>query len=79
MVGELSELESLRKRIDTQSDLGATRLSPEESVRLWRKACSCSIAAAQDALDDMAAGDRGQPLDQVTDEIRKKHGWTLGE
>ncbi len=37
---------------------------------------NADLAAVNDAIRDMEAGDTGRPLTEVADEIREKHGWS---
>jgi hypothetical protein len=56
-----------------------TELSPEEALDEWRRqnpqraAVDEDVAAIQEALDDMAKGDRGIPFDQFDRDFRKRH------
>lgn len=36
---------------------------------------NAEVAAINQAIDDMEAGDTGRPLDEVAGEIRGRHGW----
>jgi Arc/MetJ-type ribon-helix-helix transcriptional regulator len=36
---------------------------------------NADLAAVNDAIRDMEAGDAGRPLTEVAHEIREKHGW----
>jgi hypothetical protein len=55
---------------------GGADLTPEDALEEWRVAHPDSVefeddtAAIQEALDDMAAGDRGRPADEVIAELR---------
>jgi hypothetical protein len=54
-------------------------LSPEEALDEWRRStpetqsCDEDVAAIQEALDDMAKGDRGIPFDQFDRDFRNRH------
>lgn len=54
-------------------------LSPEEALDEWRRLHPQSqggieeVTAIQEALDDMAKGDRGIPFDQFDRDFRKRH------
>ena len=37
---------------------------------------NADLAAVNEAIRDMEAGDTGRPLTDVADEIREKHGWS---
>ena len=60
--------------------LGGTdaELSPEEALDEWRRlhpqpeALDEDLAALQEAIDDMAKGDRGIPFDQFDRDFRKR-------
>jgi hypothetical protein len=58
--------------------LGSGRdLTPEETLDLWRAehpGDDDTIAAVQEALDDLAAGDRGRPYEEVLAELRRRYG-----
>ena len=73
------ELESLHRFI-TDLLCRPEEYSPEEAVELWRMANPTTeqlaedVAAVQEALDDMAAGDKGIPLEDFLRGIRSRHG-----
>jgi hypothetical protein len=58
---------------------GAVNLSPEEALDEWRRlhpdtrAQTEDMAALQEALEDLANGDRGIPIDQFDREFRQRH------
>jgi hypothetical protein len=53
--------------------------SPEEAVKEWRRlqpdsqASADEVAAIQEALTDMANGDRGIPFEEFDHDFRKRH------
>jgi hypothetical protein len=53
--------------------------SPEEALDEWRRqnpstlAASEDVAAIQEALADLAKGDRGIPFDEFDRDFRKRH------
>ena len=59
---------------------GSAYASPEEALDEWRALhpdpdlFADDSVAIQQALDDMAAGDRGRPADEVIAELRAKYG-----
>jgi hypothetical protein len=59
---------------------GGGKLSPEEALDLWRAAHPQSeefresVQAVKDALDDMDAGDTGEPFDEFMRELRRSRG-----
>jgi hypothetical protein len=76
----LNELRDFHAFVGAQ--LTATRepLSPEDLIDLWRdqhprvEEASAVAAAVRAALDDMAAGDMGVPLDEYDRQFRARHG-----
>jgi len=53
--------------------------SPEELLQEWRALhgeLSETAEGLREAIADMEAGDRGRPLHDVADEIRKKHNFS---
>jgi len=56
---------------------GARDLPPEELLRAWRSQndpeYAATVKAVREALADMENGDTGKPLDQVIQELRKRH------
>lgn len=73
------ELRDFHRLISEQLNAGRGCLSPEEVLAQWRKlrpreqAMADDIAAVQEALDDMASGDRGVPFDEFDREFRRRH------
>ncbi len=37
---------------------------------------NADLAAVKEAITDMEAGDQGEPLEQIAEQIRAKHGWS---
>ncbi len=79
-----TQLEAFHRFVDEQLRNGGRNLSPEECLELWRaqhptpEALEESLRAVQQSLADMEAGDKGRPLDEVVDEIRRKHNLPQG-
>ena len=58
---------------------GKAEESPEALVQEWRMQqgeFEATEAGLREAIADMEAGDRGRPLNEVAEEIRKKHGFS---
>jgi hypothetical protein len=78
-VGLPSELVSFQQFVTQQLAAGRDNMSPEEVIDLWRddhplpREPEETIAAVKEALADMAAGDRGRPIEEVDREIREKY------
>ena len=79
-----TQLEAFHRFVDEQLQNGGKNLSPEECLELWRaqhpapEALKESLRAVQQSLADTEAGDKGRPLDEVVDEVRRKHGLPQG-
>ena len=73
------ELEAFRRFLEQQLSDGGGSLSPEECLDLWRAQHPLDgqtwedINAVKEALDDMEAGDLGEPFHQFSEEFRKKN------
>lgn len=74
------ELEAFRRFLGEQLSSGQTSLTPEGCLALWRvhhptsRALRADVQAVQEALDDMDAGETGQPFDQFLAEFRARSG-----
>lgn len=74
-----NELLQFRDFINKRLTNGSNDLSPEEALDEWREAhpeaddAEGAIAAIQEALDDMANGDRGRSADELVAEIRSQY------
>ena len=74
------ELQEFHRFISEKLRNGAARLSPEEALDEWRdlhpgpEVDDEEFAAIQEAIDDMAKGDRGRDVDEVIAEIRSQCG-----
>lgn len=74
------ELQAFHRFISDKLANGGLRPSPEEVLDEWRDLNpdpdidDAEVAAIQEALTDMANGDRGQPADEVLKEIRAELG-----
>lgn len=58
---------------------GRAEESPEALVQEWRMQqgeFEATEAALREAIADMEAGDNGRPLNEVAEEIRRKHGFS---
>jgi hypothetical protein len=72
----MSELESFHRFLGDQRVHGESTLTPEECLELWRiqnppdETVEADILAVREALDDMDAGDQGQPLQAFLTEFR---------
>jgi hypothetical protein len=75
-----NELLQFRDFIDKKLNNGSNDLSPEEALDEWREThpeadeAEDTVAAIQEALDDMANGDRGRSADELIAEIRSQYG-----
>jgi hypothetical protein len=73
------ELEAFHRFLEDQLSNGGCSLSPEECLDLWRAQHPLDgqtwedINAVKEALDDMEAGDSGEPFHQFSEEFRKKN------
>lgn len=74
------ELREFHQFLSEQLANGDAVVSPEEVLDQWRTVHPCEevfaedVAAVQEALDDMAAGDVGLPLDEFDRQFRRRHG-----
>jgi hypothetical protein len=72
----MSELESFHRFLGDQLALGGSALTPEECLELWREQnapdeeVEVDTQAIREAIEDMEAGDRGQPLKEFLAEFR---------
>jgi hypothetical protein len=72
----MNELESFHRFLGDQLARGDSTLSPEECLKLWRAqnpsedAFEAEAQAIREAIDDMRAGDVGQPLQEFLLEFR---------
>ena len=75
-----NELLQFRDFIDKRLNNGSKDLSPEEALDEWRETqpeadeAEDTVAAIQEALDDMANGDPGRSADELIAEIRSQYG-----
>jgi hypothetical protein len=73
------ELREFHHFLTNKLSVDGIDLSPEEALDEWRRlhpqteASDEDIAAIREALDDMAAGDRGIPFDEFDRDFRKRH------
>ncbi len=74
----MNELKSFHRFLGDQLADEGSSLTPEECLDLWRaqhpldEELSASTRAIQEALDDMKAGDIGQPLEAFLAEFRSR-------
>jgi hypothetical protein len=72
----MNELESFHRFLADQLSHGDSLLSPEDCLDLWRaqNPLECEleteVQAIQEAIDQMKAGDAGQPLQEFLSEFR---------
>jgi hypothetical protein len=72
----MNELESFHRFLGDQLAHGDSMLSPEECLELWRAQnpsedqFEAEAQAIREAIDDMRAGDVGQPLREFLMEFR---------
>ena len=72
----MNELESFHRFLADQLSYGDSMLSPEECLDLWRAQnppeheSEAEVEAIREAIDDMRAGDAGQPLREFLAELR---------
>jgi hypothetical protein len=77
---QTTELHEFHRFLTTKLSNGGADLSPEEAVDEWRELHpepeidEKEVAAIQEAIDDMVAGDRGRPADEVIADLRKLLG-----
>ena len=75
----VADLREFHRFVGEKLRANGTDLSPEEALDEWRRlhpqtqAFDEEVAAIQEALGDMAKGDRGIPLDQIDRDFRKRH------
>jgi hypothetical protein len=73
------ELREFHEFVGEKLSNGEAALSPEEALDQWRLAhpvpddLTESVSAVRQALADMAAGDKGRPVDEVIEELRVRH------
>jgi hypothetical protein len=75
----VEELRDFHRFLTDKVTSNGNVLSPEEVLDEWRQlhpqtqAFDEDVAAIQEALDDMAKGDRGIPFDQFDRDFRNRH------
>lgn len=76
------ELDAFRQFIAEQVHRGHSDLSPEQCLQSWRaehpsvEELNESTAVLTQAIKEMKTGDRGTPVRDAIDELRRKHGLT---
>jgi hypothetical protein len=80
MSTEIEELRAFHRFLGDKLGAQVADLSPEEALDEWRsqhphsEAADEDAVAVQEALDDMARGDRGMPFDEFDRDFRARHG-----
>jgi hypothetical protein len=75
----MEELREFHRFLGDRLAANGVELSPEEALDEWRRqhpsmdAAHEDMAAIQEALADMAKGDRGIPFDEFDRDFRKRH------
>jgi len=75
----VEELREFHRFLTDKLSTDGIDLSPEEALDEWRRghpqfqAFDEDVAAIREALDDMAAGDRGIPFDEFDCDFRKQY------
>jgi hypothetical protein len=75
----IEELRDFHRFLSDKLSDGRIDWSPEEALDEWRRlhpdaqAPDDEVAAIQEALDDMAHGDRGMPFEELDRAFREKH------
>jgi hypothetical protein len=75
----IQELREFHRFLGEKLSNGGADLSPEEALDEWRRAhpedgaFAEDIAAVQEALDDMANGDKGMPFEDFDRAFRERH------
>jgi hypothetical protein len=75
----IEELRNFHRFLSEKLSDGRIDWSPEEALDEWRRLhpdsqeCGEEIAAIQEALSDMARGDRGMPFEEFDRAFRKKN------
>lgn len=76
----MEELRSFHRFVSERLNGSAGALSPEEALDEWRRsnpspdALEEDAAAIQEAIDDLAKGDRGMPFEEFDRQFRERHG-----
>ena len=65
-----TQLQSFHEFVTKQLKNGQRDLTPEQALAKWRERNE-TVKAIQEALDDMEAGDTGEPADEVIAELRR--------
>lgn len=80
-----TELHDFHRFIGTMLKNGSAHLSPEDALEQWREQHPEGIEfeddteAIQEAIDDMLAGDKGQPAEEFLAELREYICKTAGK
>jgi len=77
MSAPTNELRNFRDFLSQKLSNGGAELSPEEALDEWRTGHPESedddVAAIQEALDDLAGGERPVPFEEFDKKFRAKH------
>lgn len=77
---EIDELAAFQAFLSEKLQKNGVKPSPEEAVDEWRELHpepeidEEEVAAIQEAIDDMLAGDHGRPVEETIAEIRAEFG-----
>jgi len=75
----IDELRDFHRFLSEKLTDGRVEWSPEEALEEWRRlhpdahASEEDVAAIQEALADMANGDRGVPFEEFDHDFRRRH------
>jgi len=72
----ISESHAFYEYLGTRLQAGGVEQTPEALVQEWRlrqAEFDATAVGLREAIADMEAGDRGRPLDEVAEEIRREH------
>lgn len=75
-----NEVMEFHRFLGVELDKGSAWKTPEQALAVWRRQRPIppelveSVAAVQQALDDISRGDRGRPAEEVSAEIRQRLG-----
>ena len=75
-----SEVMEFHRFLGEQLENGSEWKTPEQALAVWRRQRPIppelveSVAAVQQALDDLRRGDRGRPAEDVSADIRRRLG-----
>jgi hypothetical protein len=73
------ELRDFHRFLTNKLNADSANVSPEEALDEWRRlnpqqqVLDEDLAAIQEALDEVARGNRGTPFDEFIEDFRKRH------